>query len=78
MMEKDLAAYPVVVEIPVAWGEMDAFGHLNHTTYFRYMETARIHYFEKLDLPDLTPWDPSSEPSPAGFVRHSPTQTGCP
>ena len=52
-MDKDLAAYPVVVEIPVAWGEMDAFGHLNHTTYFRYMETARIHYFEKLDLPDF-------------------------
>jgi acyl-CoA thioester hydrolase len=53
MLEKDLAGYPVVVEIPVAWGEMDAFGHLNHTTYFRYMETARISYFENLDFPDF-------------------------
>ncbi len=52
-MEKELAGYPVVVAIPVAWGEMDAFGHVNHTTYFRYMETARISYFEKLDFPDF-------------------------
>jgi acyl-CoA thioester hydrolase len=53
MLDKELAGYPVVMEIPVAWGEMDAFGHLNHTVYFRYMETARISYFEKLDFPDF-------------------------
>ncbi len=52
-MEQELAGYPVVVEIPVAWGEMDAFRHVNHATYFRYMETARISYFEKLDFPDF-------------------------
>ena len=28
-------------------GEMDAFGHLNNIVYFRYFETARIHYFER-------------------------------
>jgi acyl-CoA thioester hydrolase len=43
-----LAGYPVVVDIPVAWGEMDAFGHVNNTVYFRYFETARIAYFEAL------------------------------
>jgi acyl-CoA thioester hydrolase len=58
MLEKNLAGYPVVVEIPVAWGEMDAFGHLNHTIYFRYMETARISYFEKLDFPDFLDRNP--------------------
>jgi acyl-CoA thioester hydrolase len=58
MMEKDLAAYPVVVEIPVAWGEMDAFGHLNHAVYFRYMETARIAYFERLAIPEFLRRDP--------------------
>jgi len=26
---------------------MDAFGHLNNIVYFRYFETARIHYFER-------------------------------
>lgn len=28
--------------IPIRWGDMDAMGHLNNTTYFRYMETIRI------------------------------------
>ena len=57
-MENALAGFPVVVEIPVAWGEMDAFGHLNHAVYFRYMETARITYFEKLDIPEFLGRDP--------------------
>lgn len=57
-MEKDLAAYPVVVEVPVAWGEMDAFGHVNNIVYFRYFETARIAYFEKLDVPEFLGRDP--------------------
>ena len=49
-MENILLTCPVVVEIPVAWGEMDAFGHVNNIIYFRYFENARIAYFGKLDL----------------------------
>jgi acyl-CoA thioester hydrolase len=45
-----LEGYPVVVEIPVAWGEMDAFQHVNNVAYFRYFESARIVYSEKLGL----------------------------
>ena len=26
---------------------MDAFGHVNNVTYFRWFESARIHYFER-------------------------------
>lgn len=44
--------YPVVVEIPVAWGEMDAFQHVNNTRFFRYFETARVKYFEELKILD--------------------------
>jgi acyl-CoA thioester hydrolase len=51
-MSDILLNYPVVVEIPVAWGEMDAFGHVNNIIYFRYFETARIAYFAKLGLLD--------------------------
>jgi len=39
--------FPVVVEIPVAWGEMDAYGHVNNIVFFRYFETARIAYFQE-------------------------------
>lgn len=30
--------------MPVRWGDMDAFGHVNNTVYFRYMEQARIEW----------------------------------
>ena len=43
-----LEDYPTIIEIPVAWGEMDAFGHVNNVVYLRYFESARIAYFEAL------------------------------
>ena len=48
-----LADYPVTVEIPVAWGDMDAMGHVNNTVYFRYFETVRIECFRELGLGDI-------------------------
>lgn len=26
----------------VRWGDMDAYGHVNHTVFFRYLESARV------------------------------------
>jgi acyl-CoA thioester hydrolase len=52
-MENLTKGYPVVIEIPVAWGEMDAFQHINNIVYFRYFESARIAYFERLNLLSL-------------------------
>jgi acyl-CoA thioester hydrolase len=43
-----LAGYPVVIEQAVAWGDMDAFQHVNNTVYFRYFENARLEYFRRL------------------------------
>ncbi len=48
-----LKGYPVSLEVPVAWGEMDAMGHVNNIVYFRYFESARIAYFEKMGLIDF-------------------------
>jgi acyl-CoA thioester hydrolase len=45
-----LSDYPVVVEIRVRWGEMDALGHVNNIVYLQYFETARIAYLERLGL----------------------------
>ncbi len=50
MVTKLLEGYPVVIEIPVAWGEMDSYQHVNNTVYFRYFESVRIFYAEKLGL----------------------------
>ena len=52
-IESVLKAFPVVVEITVAWGEMDALKHVNNVVYFRYFENARIAYFEKLKYWEL-------------------------
>lgn len=45
-----MAKYPIAVEVPVAWGDMDAFGHVNNTVFIRWFETARIALCERLGL----------------------------
>jgi acyl-CoA thioester hydrolase len=47
-----LGRWPVTVEFPVAWGEMDAFQHVNNVTYLRWFESARIAYFEATGMMD--------------------------
>jgi acyl-CoA thioester hydrolase len=49
-MDPAPARYPVSVEIPVAWGDMDAYQHVNNVVYLRWFETARIAYFERVGL----------------------------
>lgn len=49
-MKELIRVYPVVIEIPIAWGDMDAFQHVNNTVYFKHFESARISYFEKINF----------------------------
>jgi len=49
-MHRTLGRYPVSVEIPVAWGEMDAFQHVNNVAFARWVESARVAYFRRLGL----------------------------
>ena len=43
-IEQDRAA--TRLEVDVAWGDMDAFQHVNNVVYLRWFESARIHYFQ--------------------------------
>ena len=52
MTEKKLVH---VERIPIRWGDMDAMGHVNNTVYFRYMEQARIGWYEAL-VPAAEAW----------------------
>lgn len=47
-----MSASPLVlsIEIPVAWGEQDAFGHLNNVVYFRYFESVRMHFLDRIGV----------------------------
>jgi acyl-CoA thioester hydrolase len=49
-MEDLLKDFPVVTEVQVAWGEMDALQHVNNAVYFRYFESARLEYFKRIKL----------------------------
>ena len=46
--------YRFHLRFPVKWGEMDALGHVNNTSYFRFLEEARVAYCDRIGLrPDL-------------------------
>jgi acyl-CoA thioester hydrolase len=45
-----MGAWSTEVTLDVAWGEMDALGHVNNVRYIAWAETARIAFFEKLGM----------------------------
>ncbi len=47
-MTQSLDQYPIVIKVPVRWGDMDAFQHVNNIVYFQYFESVRIAYFERI------------------------------
>lgn len=51
-MHESLIRFPVIVEVPVAWAEMDVFRHVNNTVFFRWFESARIGYLERIGFDD--------------------------
>ncbi|MFN8057985.1 MAG: thioesterase family protein [Vicinamibacterales bacterium] len=59
-----LDAFPVVIDLAVAWGEMDAYRHVNNIVYFRYFESARIAYFRRIAFSGV-------EPGGVGPILHS-------
>ena len=38
------------MSFPIRWGDMDAMGHVNNVTYFRYLETVRIEWMYSLGM----------------------------
>jgi acyl-CoA thioester hydrolase len=51
-----LTGFPVTIELPVLWGDEDAFGHVNNLAYLRWCETARVDYLRRMNLfPELPP-----------------------
>ncbi|MFX0182141.1 MAG: acyl-CoA thioesterase [Candidatus Hodarchaeota archaeon] len=45
-----LTEYPVVIELSVSWGDMDALQHVNHIVYFHYFLNGRVSYLEHLEM----------------------------
>ena len=45
--------FPVAIEIPIWWGDQDAFGHVNNTIPMRWFESSRIAYMGVVGLSSL-------------------------
>jgi acyl-CoA thioester hydrolase len=48
--EEGPEGYPIQVRMPVAWGQLDAFGHVNNTQFFRFFEDARLACFAEIGI----------------------------
>jgi acyl-CoA thioester hydrolase len=44
-------AMSLTKDIEVRWGDLDAFNHVNNTIFLRYIEEARIDFFEQINEP---------------------------
>ena len=47
-----LEGFPIRVALPLTWGQMDAFAHVNNTQYFRWFEDVRMAYFQACGIFD--------------------------
>lgn len=48
-----LQGYPIILTLPILWGNQDAFGHVNNVVYFRWFESARVAYLNDTGLQAL-------------------------
>lgn len=47
--EQEIEKAFVTIEVAVQWGDMDAAQHVNNTIYLRWIESARLEMFKKLN-----------------------------
>jgi acyl-CoA thioester hydrolase len=45
-----MAGYPVVIRLPIQWGDLDAYGHVNNTVYLKWFEAARAVYASRVGV----------------------------
>jgi acyl-CoA thioester hydrolase len=43
-----MRGFPLALEIPVQWGDLDALRHVNNARYFTWFESARIAYIQRI------------------------------
>lgn len=46
----ELGNWPLTSNFQVLWGDLDAFNHVNHTAFVKWIETARVNYFNDCGL----------------------------
>lgn len=49
-MGVELKDYKIIRKYAIQWGHMDAARHVNNAVYFRWAESARIDYFQAMNM----------------------------
>jgi len=42
--------FPVKLELRIDWSELDTFGHVNNISIFKYIQSSRVEYLERIGL----------------------------
>jgi len=45
-----LADFPIAIRLPIQWGELDLYGHVNNVVYFKWFEAARAVYATRVGV----------------------------
>lgn len=43
-------SFPITLELRIDWSETDYFGHVNNVSFFKYIQAARVNYWEHIHL----------------------------
>ncbi len=46
----DSQIYNSILELRIDWSELDLFGHVNNVMYFKYLQAARVNYWDRTGL----------------------------
>lgn len=42
--------HPTTLQLRIDWSELDLFGHVNNISFFKYIQAARVNYWEQIGL----------------------------
>ncbi|MCD6067761.1 MAG: hypothetical protein K0S33_2587 [Bacteroidetes bacterium] len=48
-----MAKHSTQLKLRIDWSEMDLFGHVNNVSFFKYVQAARVNYWEQVGINQL-------------------------
>lgn len=45
--------FMIVLKLRIDWSDQDYFKHVNNVSFFKYIQSARVNYWDKIGLTDL-------------------------
>ncbi|MFC2186103.1 acyl-CoA thioesterase [Peijinzhouia sedimentorum] len=42
--------YPVSLKLRIDWSELDYFGHVNNVSFYKYIQSSRVNYWDQIGL----------------------------